>query len=114
MAHESDLATCLDPREFGAEEARAKLAWSQRRAHTSLGLAFDLFLRLPALAEAMPAGRLDLHRVKRPRLTTHATGPGTDICDFTGPDAPRPAVRLAPIGTSHTRRRGPAVLSVAG
>lgn len=52
------------PSEFGSEEARAKLAWSRQRAHTSLGLAFDLFLRLPALGEAMLAGRLDLHRAK--------------------------------------------------
>nr|WP_246211346.1 HNH endonuclease signature motif containing protein [Phytoactinopolyspora alkaliphila] len=52
------------PGEFAAEEARAALVWSRRRADTSFGLAWDVHRRLPMLGEAMYAGDLDEDRAR--------------------------------------------------
>ncbi|HEX6329555.1 MAG TPA: DUF222 domain-containing protein [Jiangellaceae bacterium] len=50
--------------EFAAEEARAALVWSRSRAEAAIGLAFELFDRLPLLGEAMLAGQLDEPRAR--------------------------------------------------
>jgi hypothetical protein len=50
--------------EFAAEEARAALVWSRSRAEHTIGFAFELFVRLPLLGEAMLAGELDEPRAR--------------------------------------------------
>jgi hypothetical protein len=50
--------------EFAAEEARAALVWSRSRAEATIGFAFELFVRLPVLGEAMLAGQLDEPRAR--------------------------------------------------
>lgn len=47
------------PDEFAPDEARAALVWSRRRSDTAFELAWNVHRRLPALGEAMLAGRLD-------------------------------------------------------
>ncbi|RIQ29650.1 hypothetical protein DY240_08110, partial [Jiangella rhizosphaerae] len=53
------VARVGSPGEFAAEEARAALTWSRRRADSTFEFAWQLFERLPMLGEAMHAGRLD-------------------------------------------------------
>ncbi|RIQ34758.1 DUF222 domain-containing protein, partial [Jiangella rhizosphaerae] len=58
------VARLASPGEFAAEEARAALTWSRRRADTTFEFAWQLFERLPMLGEAMHAGRLDEPRAR--------------------------------------------------
>ncbi|SDU74099.1 HNH endonuclease signature motif containing protein [Jiangella alkaliphila] len=52
------------PGEFAAEEARAALVWSRRRADSTFEFAWQVHERLPMLGEAMEAGVLDEPRAR--------------------------------------------------
>ncbi|WP_052763171.1 HNH endonuclease signature motif containing protein [Jiangella alkaliphila] len=52
------------PGEFAAEEARAALMWSRRRADSTFEFAWQVHERLPMLGEAMEAGVLDEPRAR--------------------------------------------------
>lgn len=55
----ANVLRASEPGEFAAEEARAALLWSRRRASDTFALAHDIFVRLPRLGEMMLAGELD-------------------------------------------------------
>ncbi len=59
-----DVARVESPGEFAAEEARAALVWSRRRADSTFEFAWQVHERLPMLGEAMEAGVLDEPRAR--------------------------------------------------
>ncbi len=64
-AHSGDgVARVESPGEFAAEEARAALVWSRRRADSTFEFAWQVHERLPMLGEAMDAGVLDEPRAR--------------------------------------------------
>lgn len=58
------VARLASPGEFAAEEARAALVWSRRRADSMFEFAWQVHERLPMLGEAMQAGELDEPRAR--------------------------------------------------
>ncbi len=63
--HSGDgVARVESPGEFAAEEARAALVWSRRRADSTFEFAWQVHERLPMLGEAMEAGVLDEPRAR--------------------------------------------------
>ncbi|TDD69690.1 HNH endonuclease [Jiangella aurantiaca] len=64
-AHSGDGVSRVEwPGEFAAEEARAALVWSRRRADSTFEFAWQVHERLPMLGEAMEAGELDEPRAR--------------------------------------------------
>ncbi len=61
---DADSLVRVEPGQFAAEEARAALVWTRRRADEEFWFARDLLTRLPAALAAMLAGDCDRPRAR--------------------------------------------------